>query len=95
MKTWQPNNFMGHWSYDPREEIRVRAFAALGQHDSHLTISVDLAMALADLRECDATTILTGDEDGPINPPVTIRCKKMKHHTDDYHFNGYISWKEK
>ena len=92
MNKWKPNNFLGYWSYDPRYEIRVRAQAALKQHDTHFTISVELAMALAELRECDATTVSTGDEDGPM-PPITIRCKKMKGHTDEYHHNGYSSWK--
>jgi hypothetical protein len=93
MNKWKPNNFMGHWSDDPRDEIRVRRNAALAQNDTHFTISIELATALVDLRECDATTVLTGDEDGPM-PPMTVRCKKLKGHVDESHYNGYISWKQ-
>jgi len=87
---WKSNNFLGTWSYDPRDELRARALRAQEAHDTMVAIPLNLAFACANLRECDATTILSHDEDGPL-PPIVIRCKKTQGH-DYQHHNGYCGW---
>lgn len=95
MKKWNPINFHGSWHYDPREEIRHRARIASDQGDSYVSIPIELAMACADLHECDAMTITTGDEDGPLPEPLTIYCRLPRdHHLTGQiqHYNGYTHW---
>ena len=91
MAPWKPLNYEGTIYYDPRDEVGARASNAARCGDGALAISVSLARALADLRECDSTTVLTGDEDGPL-PPMTVRCRKPVAH-DGMHFNGSASWR--
>lgn len=76
---------------DPRDELRARAKRAERGNDSYVAIPVELAIVCANLRECGATTDLTGDEDGPLSEPLTIQCRKPANHDYD-HYNGSISW---
>lgn len=91
MQHWKPCNYEGVTYYDPRNELKARARRAELGHDTYVAVPIELAIACANLRECDATTVLTGDEDGPLNPPVTIRCSKPEMHLFT-HSNGYVSW---
>lgn len=90
MDKWKPNNYMGYWSYDPRDELKHRLHRAEQAYDKFVAIPMLLAHALAELRECDATTVTRGDEDGPMEP-LTIRCRRIKDHQHK-HSNGYVSW---
>ena len=88
---WEPINWRGNWNYDPRGELRDRAEVARRNNDDWVAIPVKLALACAELRECKATTIMTGDEDGPLPEPLTIVCRKLDKHSG-MHNNGYMSW---
>lgn len=92
MKKWQPINFKGDWNSDPRGELKRRIEHARLANDAYVAIPVELATALSELRECDATTILSGDEDGPMDP-IVVRCKHPKDHQHS-HSNGYVSWSD-
>lgn len=92
MQRWKPINYEGTIYYDPRQELKARARRAELGHDTYVAVPIELAIACANLRECDATTVIHGDEDGPM-PPALIRCSKPELHNFD-HSNGYISWKE-
>jgi len=87
---WKPINFNGKIADDPRGEVAARARRAESQGDSMVAIPLSLAFALADLRECVASTMLDNDEDGPI-PPMTIYCHKPEGH-EHMHYNGYTHW---
>lgn len=93
---WKPINFCGSWHHDPRDELRHRARLAERQNDSYVAIPVKLALAVASLRECSATTVLTGDEDGPLDPPIQIKCRLPEGHapTIRMHYNGYTNWND-
>jgi len=90
---WKPINYKGHWNYDPRGELLLRAQVAQENNDDYVAIPVKLAIACGKLRECGATTILTGDEDGPLSTPLQIQCRKPEKHSGK-HYNGYCEWDE-
>jgi hypothetical protein len=89
---YEPINFMGQMCHDPRDEVRARAQLAWQQGDKMVAIPISLARFLADLRECDDTTVISDDEDGPLIP-MTVRCKKVRGHPI-HHSNGFTSWSE-
>jgi len=91
MENWKPRNYLGGWYFDPREELRARAQNAADQHETHFTISVELATAVFNLRECGETTISTHDEDGPLPNPLVLKCRKPENHTHR-HSNGHTTW---
>lgn len=96
MKKWKPINFHGKWNYDPRGELRQRARVAEEQGDEYVAIPISLAMACAELHECDATRVLTADEDGP-HDTLTIFCRLPRDHAatgQKMHYNGYTHWED-
>lgn len=93
MKMWKPINFKGALNYDPRGELADRIKHAEQANDSYVAVPLELAQALADLRECHSSTTLTGDEDGPLPQPLAIFCSKVRDHRGS-HSNGYCSWEE-
>ncbi len=93
MKIWKPINYNGSIYYDPRQELAARMATALENHDEYAAIPCTLIQAVVYLVECSATTILTGDEDGPLDPSVQVKCRKPANHSHD-HDNGYISWRK-
>lgn len=92
MKKWAPKNYKGSWHYDPRDELRHRARVAAETNDKWLAIPIELAIAVADLRECSATTIVKGDENGPYKQPITVRCRKAADHHTPLHSTGSLTW---
>lgn len=92
---WKPINFRGTWNHDPRGEVRDRAAYAEKANDSYVAIPIELAIALAELRECKATTVIDWDENGKFDP-ITVHCRRQEgHYPQIDHFNGYINWKDK
>lgn len=91
MDKWMPINYRGSWHHDPRDELRHRAQVARDSHDSWVAIPVALAIAVAELRECSATTVITGDEDGPFSSPIEVKCRLPKDH-QHMHTTGTLSW---
>src|SRR5688500_8833246 len=91
---WKPINYGGSIYSDPRDELRARARRAQDGNDSYVAIPGKLAIACSELRECNARTILTGDEDGPLNPPLEIKCRKPEGHPH-MHYNGYVNWENR
>lgn len=91
MDQWQPKNYRGSWYTDPRDELRARAKQARQLGDTYAAVPVALALACADLHECDATTIATQDEDGPLPTPLQIFCRLPRDH-QHMHYNGYTHW---
>lgn len=92
MEKWKPINWRGTWSHDPRDELRRRAQVARANYDDYVAIPVKLAMAVADLRECGATTDLKVDYK---DEPLQLRCRQPEgHYPVTRHFNGSITWVE-
>lgn len=90
-------NFIGAWHTDPRDELKHRAQVATRQGDDYVSVPISLAMACAELHECDATTVVTGDEDGPLPVPLTIHCRLPAGHALTrvmMHSNGYTNWED-
>lgn len=92
MEKWKPGNYRGEFHDDPRKELKARiSTARLTGNDCCVSVPMELAHALVGIRECGSETIITGDEDGPLPKPATIRCRKLEDHTG-MHYNGYASW---
>lgn len=93
MNKWQPINYRGAWHQDPRDELRARADHAGDSGDAYVAVPLNLAYACANLHECDATTVSSGDEDGPFihGGPLILHCRKPDKH-DHMHGNGYTNW---
>lgn len=91
MDDWKPINYEGVWYTDPRDELMARTMRAMRGNDTYVAVPVKLAIACGKLRECGSTTILSSDEDGPIEP-LTIICRRIQNH-DGEHYNGYVNWK--
>lgn len=95
MNTWKPINYRGTIYYDPREELRARARHGAQDNATYVLVPMQLALACAELHECDATTIATHDEDGPLPEPLRIFCRLPRdHHLTGQikHYNGYTHW---
>lgn len=88
---WKPINYRGAWHHDPRDELRARARASQADGATYVLVPMDLAFACADLHECDASTIATQDEDGPLPEPIRIHCRLPRDH-QYRHYNGYTHW---
>lgn len=88
---WKPINWRGDWAYDPRDELKHRADVARSNGDTWVAVPIKLAAAVAALRECSATFVMTHDEDGELPAPQTIRCRKPEGHLHD-HYSGYAHW---
>lgn len=86
---WKPRNLGGSIYYDPRRELEY--WASRAGSDSMVAVPVATLRAAAQVYECGETTVLTGDEDGPLAEPLTIRCRLPEKHTESHH-NGYCSW---
>jgi hypothetical protein len=94
MEKWKPGNRGGRFYHDPQAELRFWIYRA-GDFPM-VAVPVELLVACERRRECDATTIATGDEDGPM-PPMTIYCRLNSDHKDlgvKSHFNGYYHWED-
>lgn len=90
---WKPRNLGGRFYDDPRLELLFWADRAdnAGRCEPMVAVPVATLRAAAAVRECGARSMLHGDEDGPISPPVEIQCRLVTDHALR-HFNGYVSW---
>lgn len=89
---WKPTNYGGDIYYDPREELAARVRRAESGNDTYVAVPIELAKACATLRECKETTVIAGDEDGPLPEPVAIVCRRPQNHVGQKHYNGYMEW---
>jgi len=86
---WKPSNYGGRIYYDPREELSYWA-DSVPQGQTMVAVPIATLRAAAAVRECRATTVSYGDEDGPMEP-CTLYCRKPEGHRYS-HSNGYASW---
>lgn len=91
MGPWKPINYQGSIYDDPRDELRARVNHARKEGEQHFTISVELAIACADIRLCHDTRTFLADEDGPLPKPAKVYCTKQENHLHQ-HSNGYYNW---
>jgi len=89
-KVWKPINYLGTVHYDPRGEMKARTRNARDRGDTMVAVPLALADALAQLTECDSTTEIASEQDGPLTRQI-VRCHKLSGH-DWVHRNGYTTW---
>jgi len=89
-EVWKPTSYLGTVHYDPRGEMKARTRHAQESGDTMVAVPLSLADALAELTECESTTEVTSDENGPLTPQI-VRCRKVSEHLWT-HRNGYTTW---
>lgn len=91
---WQPRKFQGRAYADPREELRARAEAARDAGETHIAASVDLVLAVLDIRECDSRWVVNGNREKKVM--IEIKCTKLIDPVTGRHVgmhqNGKTNW---
>lgn len=90
MDEWTPGNHAGTIYHDPKDELEY--WIKRADHDPMVAVPVKLLVAVHKRRQCNETTIVSGDEDGPLTPMV-VRCVKQEGHFYR-HTNGFTTWKQ-
>jgi hypothetical protein len=87
---WKATMYDGSLYEDPRDELKARVEKAREVGDTYLCVSIDLALeCVKPLKECDATTIVNGDQFQKML--VEVKCRRPEGHIG-YHVHGKTNW---